>query len=109
MRPIPAAFPTDLPCGGAEMVRFWSRHCNAVPTPQCSDSMRGASPELLGIGGVSLVLSLLFACGFFHSVTHEPWEKLLADYNRIQGRLRIVVWLTTLFAPLIYGKILPQL
>jgi hypothetical protein len=63
---------------------------------------------LLGIGCFWLVLSLLFEFGFFHYVMHEPWEKLLADYNLFQGRLLIVVWLTTLFSPLICGKILPQ-
>jgi hypothetical protein len=36
---------------------------------------------------------------------HEPWERLLADYNIVRGRLLIVVWLTTLFAPLVCGKI----
>jgi hypothetical protein len=60
---------------------------------------------LLGIGLFWLVLSLLFEFGFFHYVRHEPWEKLLADYNIVRGRLLIVVWLTTLFSPLVCGKI----
>ena len=49
-----------------------------------------------------LVLSLLFEFGFFHYVMHEPWEKLLADYNIFRGRLLIIVWLTTLFLPLVW-------
>jgi hypothetical protein len=61
---------------------------------------------LLGIGGFWLVLSLLFEFGFFHYIIHEPWSKLLADYNLFRGRLLIVVWLTTLFAPLVCGTIL---
>jgi hypothetical protein len=60
---------------------------------------------LLRIGGFWLVLSLSFEFGFFHYVMRESWEKLLADYNLFQGRLLIAVWLTTLFAPLICGKI----
>jgi hypothetical protein len=60
---------------------------------------------LLSIGLFWLVLSLLFEFGFFHYVMHEPWEKLLADYNLFRGRLLIVVWLTTLFSPLVCGKI----
>ena len=62
---------------------------------------------LLGIGLFWLGLSLLFEFGFFHYVMHEPWEKLLADYNFFRGRLLIVVWLTTLFSPLVCGKIVP--
>jgi len=64
--------------------------------------------RLLGIGLFWLLLSLLFEFGFFHYVMHEPWEKLLADYNVFRGRLLIVVWLTTLFSPLICGRILPH-
>jgi hypothetical protein len=64
------------------------------------------SSTLLGIGLFWLVLSLLFEFGFFHYVMHEPWEKLLEDYNIFRGRLLIVVWLTTLLSPLVCGKIL---
>ena len=53
-----------------------------------------------------LILSLLFEFGFFHYVMHEPWSTLLADYNIFRGRLLVVVWLTTVFAPLICGKII---
>jgi hypothetical protein len=61
---------------------------------------------LLGVGLFWLVLSLLFEFGFFHYVMHAPWSKLLADYNIFRGRLLSVVWLTTLFAPLVCGKLL---
>ena len=63
------------------------------------------SSTLLGIGVCWLTLSLLFEFGFFHYVMHEPWSKLLADYNIFQGRWLIVVWLTTLFSPLVCGSI----
>jgi hypothetical protein len=59
----------------------------------------------LAIGLFWLVLSLLFEFGFFHYVMHEPWSKLLADYNIFRGRLLIVVWLATLFSPLVCGTI----
>jgi hypothetical protein len=61
---------------------------------------------LLGIGLFWLVLSLLFEFGFFHYVMHAPWQTLLADYNIFRGRLLIIVWLTTLFSPLICGQLL---
>jgi len=60
---------------------------------------------LLGIGLCWLTLNLLFEFGFFHYAMHEPWEKLWTDYNILRGRLLIVVWLTTLFSPLICGKL----
>ena len=63
------------------------------------------SSTLLLVGLFWLVLSLLFEFGFFHYVMHEPWEKLLADYNVFRGRLLIVVWLTTLFSPLMCGML----
>jgi hypothetical protein len=62
---------------------------------------------LFQIGLFWLALSLLFEFGFFHYAMHEPWEKLRADYNLFRGRLLIVVWLTTLFSPLVCGKIVP--
>lgn len=61
---------------------------------------------LFYLGLFWLVLSLLFEFGFFHYVMHEPWSELLADYNIFRGRLLIVVWLTTLFSPLVCGKLL---
>jgi hypothetical protein len=64
------------------------------------------SSTLFHIGLFWLILSLLFEFGFFHYVMHEPWSKLLADYNMFQGRLLIVVWLSTLFSPLVCGTLL---
>jgi hypothetical protein len=63
------------------------------------------SNTLLLIGTFWLILSLLFEFGFFHYVMHEPWSKLLADYNIFHGRLLIVVWITTLFSPLVCSKL----
>lgn len=64
------------------------------------------SSTLVHIGLFWLVLSLLFEFGFFHYVMHEPWSKLWADYNIVRGRLLIVVWLSTVLAPLACGKLL---
>ena len=61
---------------------------------------------LFQIGLCWLALSLLFEFSFFHYAMQEPWEKLLADYNIFRGRLLMVVWLTTLFSPLVCGKLL---
>ena len=68
---------------------------------------RGPLPPstLLLIGLFWLVLGVLFEFGFFHYVMHEPWGKLLADYNIFQGRLLIVVWLSVLLSPLVCGSL----
>lgn len=66
------------------------------------------SGTLLGVGIFWLGLSLLFEFGFFHYARHEPWPKLLADYNIFRGRLLLVVWLSTLFSPWVWGAILRQ-
>jgi hypothetical protein len=34
------------------------------------------------------------------------WSPLLTDYKTFRGRLLIVVWIATLFSPLICGKML---
>ena len=60
---------------------------------------------LFQIGLFWLALSLLCEFGFFHYAMHEPWEKLLADYNILRGRLLIVVWLITLLSPLLCSKL----
>jgi hypothetical protein len=64
------------------------------------------SSTLFHVGLFWLVLSLTFEFGFFHYVMHEPWEKLLEDYNIFQGRLLIVVWLSILLSPLVCGMLL---
>jgi hypothetical protein len=51
------------------------------------------------------VISVVVFSGVIY-VMHEPWSKLLADYNIFRGRLFIIVWLTTLFSPLVCGKLL---
>lgn len=64
------------------------------------------SQTLFLVGGLWLVLSVGFELGFFHYVMHVSWERLLADYNILQGRLLIIVWLSTFLSPLVCSKFL---
>lgn len=66
----------------------------------------GALPArtLLLVGLFWVTLSLLFEFGFFHYAMQIPWSKLLADYNVLQGRLLLVVWISTLISPLVCGR-----
>jgi len=66
------------------------------------------SGALLLVGLFWLGLSLLFEFGFFHYVMYEPWHKLLADYNIFRGRLLLLVWLSTLLSPWVWGAVLRQ-
>jgi hypothetical protein len=49
----------------------------------------------LEVGAVWTGLTVLFEFGFGHFVAHEPWSKLLADYDLRRGRLwgLIPLWL----------------
>ena len=62
--------------------------------------------DLLLIGGLWLVLTVLFEFVFGHYVMGNSWNTLLADYNILKGRARCLVLLTTFIAPLLFGFIL---
>ena len=61
---------------------------------------------LLGIGIFWVVITILFEFVFGHFIMGHPWEKLLADYNLLNGRLWVLVLVNSITAPLINGKIL---
>ena len=57
------------------------------------------------LGGLWLLLTLVFEFGFGHFVARKPLSELLADYNIAGGRIWILVLLTTLLAPLIVARL----
>lgn len=61
------------------------------------ESVRPSDLWLIGL--MWTAMTLCFEFGFFHFVARVPWEKLLADYNIVAGRLWLLVLLTTLFGP----------
>lgn len=60
--------------------------------------------DLWLIGVIWTAMTVCFEFGFFHFVAGVPWEKLLADYNLLAGRLWVLVLLTTLCGPGVMGK-----
>ena len=50
------------------------------------------------IGICWLVMTVMFEFGFGHYVAGHPWEKLLADYNLLEGRvwLLVLTWVVVL-------------
>ncbi len=62
-----------------------------------------AGNDLLLIGALWLVLTVAFEFLFGHYVMGHSWEKLLADYNILKGRVWVLVLITTFLAPWLVG------
>lgn len=60
--------------------------------------------ELFLVGVIWLVLTIGFEFGFGHYVMGHSWDKLLADYDLLKGRIWVLVPLTTFIAPLLMGS-----
>lgn len=56
--------------------------------------------EALVVGTVWVALTVAFEFLAGHYVFSNSWERLLADYNMVRGRIWILVLLANLFAPL---------
>ncbi len=61
--------------------------------------------QLWSVGWFWLALTLCFEFLFGHYVGGASWSALLADYNILEGRLWLLVVVTTLCAPAIAGRI----
>jgi len=57
------------------------------------------------IGLLWLVLGLAFELGVFRFALGVPWERLLADYRIMDGRLLAVLWLAVLASPALAWRI----
>ncbi|MGD2215860.1 MAG: hypothetical protein PVJ64_03850 [Gemmatimonadales bacterium] len=55
--------------------------------------------QAVAIGALWVILTLVFEFGVFHYIVGEPWERLLADYNVMKGRLWPLVLVTELVVP----------
>ena len=64
--------------------------------------------DLLLIGALWLILTILFEFVFGHYVMGHSWNRLFADYNILKGRVWSFVLLTTFIAPLLIDSILPK-
>jgi len=62
--------------------------------------------DLLLVGTLWLVLTVLFEFVFGHYFVGHSWDKLLADCNILQGRVWVLVLLTEFMAPLLFGLML---
>ena len=60
-----------------------------------------SSQQAFQIGGIWLVLTILFEFGFGHYVMGHPWEKLFHDYNIFTGRVWLLFVIWTAISPLV--------
>jgi len=61
--------------------------------------------EALFMGCIWFISTILFEFIAGHYVFGNSWEKLLADYNILEGRIWSLVLVTTFFAPYATNKI----
>ena len=67
-----------------------------------------SNAELLLIGVFWLILTVLFEFIFGHYVVGNSWERLLADYNILEGRVWSLFLLTALVSPLLISMLLKR-
>ena len=60
--------------------------------------------EALGVGLIWLVLTIVFEFGLGHYVLGDSWDKLLGDYNVLEGRVwgQFILWVGS--APYLFYK-----
>lgn len=66
------------------------------------------SAELLGVGLLWLLLTVVFEFLLGRYVSGATWETQLADYNLLRGRLWPLVLLATFLAPWLWGLVRRQ-
>jgi hypothetical protein len=58
-----------------------------------------SAQQAWAVGLMWVVLTLAFEFLAGHYLFHNPWSRLLEDYNVIRGRIWILVLITTLVSP----------
>ncbi|MDY6950083.1 MAG: hypothetical protein SWE60_01090 [Thermodesulfobacteriota bacterium] len=63
-----------------------------------------SSEQALGIGGLWLLMTIVFEFLFGRYVMGHPWGRLLHDYNLLKGRLWSLVLIWTAVAPYLFYR-----
>lgn len=61
--------------------------------------------QAIVIGGIWLALTVLFEFVFGHYVMGHAWERLLQDYNLMNGRLWVLLLVWTAVVPYVFYRI----
>lgn len=64
-----------------------------------------SSKESVQIGLMWLLMTIVFEFLFGHFIMGHTWEKLLYDYNILEGRLWIIVLIWVTISPFIFYRI----
>ncbi|MDY6837257.1 MAG: hypothetical protein SWH78_04705 [Thermodesulfobacteriota bacterium] len=64
-----------------------------------------SSTQAFGIGGMWLIMTIVFEFIFGHYVIRHPWDRLFRDYNLLKGRIWSLVLIWTAVAPYTFYRI----
>ena len=64
-----------------------------------------SSSQAFVIGGMWLMMTILFEFIFGHFVMGHPWRKLFHDYNIVKGRVWLLVIIWTAVAPYVCYRV----
>lgn len=64
-----------------------------------------SASQAIIIGLMWLVMTVLFEFVFGHYVMANSWQKLLHDYNFIEGRLWVLILIWTTISPYVFYKL----
>ena len=65
----------------------------------------GSAGQAWAVGLLWLGLTLAFEFLFGHYVSGQSWERLLADYNLLAGRVWVVVLIWVTIAPVVFYRL----
>ena len=64
-----------------------------------------SAQQAWAVGVMWLMLTLAFEFLAGHYMFHNPWSRLLEDYNVLRGRIWILVLITTLVSPRLFARV----
>jgi len=64
-----------------------------------------SSIQAVLIGGMWVIMTILFEFIFGHFVMRHPWSKLFHDYNLLKGRVWVLVLIWTAIAPYVFYQV----
>lgn len=64
-----------------------------------------SAAEAFTIGGVWLIMTIIFEFVFGHYMVGHSWSRLLQDYNVLNGRVWILVLVWTFVAPYVFYRL----
>ena len=67
-----------------------------------------STSQALVIGACWLLMTVLFEFGFGHYVAGHPWDRLIADYRILEGRVWALFLMWVAILPFVVFKLAPE-